>query len=170
MARSFVACGLLFSALGIVEAKLDAQEIKIRLIDGRNGQPLANTCVNVWVGSSRKEALAIPTDSKGTAKLYLTSEGGKIDISHSWSGCGLFGVLDPVVMYQEDIRINVGYVLCQTSGKNYSWLSTNGYVTKDLVQKGVVSENRCGKATEERKPGELVLFVRPLNWWEKLKQ
>jgi hypothetical protein len=69
-----IVCGLLLCVPGLVEAKLDAQEIKIKLIDGRNGRPLANTCVNLWVGKDRKEATAIPTDSQGTATLHLTTE------------------------------------------------------------------------------------------------
>jgi hypothetical protein len=48
MIRSFfvrvIVCGLLLCVPGLVEAKLDAQEIKIKLIDGRNGRPLANMC------------------------------------------------------------------------------------------------------------------------------
>lgn len=155
---------------GLVEAKLDAQEIKIKLIDGRNGRPLANTCVNVWVGKDRKEATAIPTDSQGTATLHLTTESGRIDTSHQWSGCGLFGVADPVLMYRNDIRINVGYVLCQMSRGDHSWLMINEYATRNLVQTGIVSKNTCGKVIGERCPGELTIFVRPSSWREKLKQ
>jgi len=174
IARSLVArgvlCGLLLSMLGFVEANLCAQEIKIKLVDGRNGQSLGNTCVNVWVGADRKEATAIPTDNNGTATLRLTTQSSEVDTSHQWGGCVLFGAIDPVLGYHDDIRINVGYVLCQANAGKSSWLKTNSYTTKDLVQSGIVSPNTCGTATAERKPGELIIFVRPLSWWEKWKQ
>ena len=46
---------------------LSAQTIEVKLIDGRNGHPIANSCVNVWVGNEQKDALAIPTDNDGVA-------------------------------------------------------------------------------------------------------
>jgi hypothetical protein len=64
---------------------------------------MSNSYVNVWVGTKRKEAMVIPTDKDGIARLRLT-------------------------------------------------------------------DNDCGKATASPKPGELIIFVRPLTWWEKLKQ
>jgi hypothetical protein len=73
-------------------------------------------------------------------------------------------------MYRDDIGINVGYVLCQMSRGDHSWLMINEYATRDLVQTGIVSKNTCGKVIGERRPGELTIFVRPLSWWEKLKQ
>lgn len=165
-----VVYGFLFSILGFAEMKLDAQEIKIRLIDGRNVQPLANTCVNVWVGNDRKQSTAVSTDAQGVVTLHLATESSKIDTNHQWNGCGLFGVIDPVFMYHDNIRINVGYVLCQTNAGDHSWLRSNKYSVKELVQTGIVSTTTCGKGTEGRQPGELIIFVRPLSWWERLKQ
>ncbi len=162
--------GLLISILGFREAGLCAQEIKIKFVDGRNGQPLGNNCVNVWVGHDRKEATAIPVDSNGVATLRLTADSGEVDTSHEWSGCGLFGVIDPVLKYHDDMGLIFGYVLCQANSGDYSWLMKHEYATKDLVQSGIVTPNTCGKVTAERKPGELIIFVRPLTWLEKLKQ
>jgi hypothetical protein len=50
---------------------LSAQTLEITLMDGRNGRPIvgASSYVNVWVGTERKEAIAIPTDGKGIARL-----------------------------------------------------------------------------------------------------
>jgi hypothetical protein len=41
---------------------------------------------------------------------------------------------------------------------------------KQVVQQGIVTANTCGKATASPKPGEVTIFVRPLTWWEQLKQ
>jgi len=162
--------GLLFCILGGAEVKICAQEIQIKLVDGRNGHPLENTCVNVWVGNDRKEATAIPTDRNGTATLRLTAETNQIDLSHRASRCGLFGVINPVFKYYDDIRVNVGYVLCQPHVGGSSWLKTTEYPTTALVKTGIVSPNACGQATAKPKPGELIIFMRPLTWFEKWKQ
>jgi hypothetical protein len=172
--RSFLAHFVLYVQLlltsGFSMPALGAQTIAIKIADGRNGHPISSTCVNVWVGNDRKKATAIPTDGNGIATLRLTEQSNEVDTRHQWNSCGLFGVIDPVLKYHDDIRINVGYVLCQAnSGKN-SWLSTNVYRTKDLLKMGIVSPNTCGKTTAERRPGELTIFVRPLSWWEKFKQ
>jgi len=82
----------------------------------------------------------------------------------------MFGIIDPILKYYSNIRVNVGYVLCQPNGRGNSWLSTKEYMTTTLLQTGIVSPNTCGKATAMGKPGELTIFVRPLTWWEKFKQ
>lgn len=174
IARSFLTrsalYGLLLSMFGFVNAGLCAQEIKIKLVDGRNGHPLGNTCMDVYVGKEQVDPVRIPTDSNGIATFHLTADSSEVDISHQGSECGPYGAIDPVFQYSNEIRVHVGYVLCQAKEKDYSWLWIYHYATKDLTQSGIVAPNTCGKATEERKPGELVIFVRPLTWWEKWKQ
>ena len=60
---------------------LAAQTLEIKLVDGRNGHPMVGTSayVNVWVGRDRKEAIAIPADDNGVARLqtHVESERGK---------------------------------------------------------------------------------------------
>jgi hypothetical protein len=166
----FVSYSLLLLMLGLAESSLCAQTIRIKLVDGRNGHPMAGTCVNVWVGHDRKEATAIPTNGNGVAMLWLTEEPSEVDTSHKWSGCGLFGVINPVLKYEDDIRVNVGYVLCRSGRGKDSWLAMKEYSTRHILHAGFVSPNTCGTATVESKPGELTIFVRPLSWLEKLKQ
>jgi hypothetical protein len=158
---------LVFGSSGTV---LCAQTIEIKLVDGRNGRPIAGTCVNVWVGNERKEAMAIPVDNNGVALLRLTGKGDEINMSNRWKGCGEFGVANPVVKYDDSFRINAGYVLCQPRTPDYSWLAITDFSTKYVLQQGVVTTNTCGKVTASPKPGEVTIFVRPLTWWEKLKQ
>jgi len=149
---------------------LRAQTIEIKLVNGRTGRPMSDTCVNVWVGSERKEAIAIATDENGTARLRLTDKDGEIDTHNRGKGCGDFGVINPVVKYSESLRINAGFVSCQSRRTDYSWLAMTNFSTEEILQHGVATANTCGKATASPKPGEVILFVRPLTWWEKLKQ
>jgi hypothetical protein len=171
--QSFVRCVLRFLVLLVLSSSgtlLYAQTVEIKLVNGRNGSPIAGTCVNVWVGSEQKDAMAIPTDENGVARLRLTDDDSEIDIHNGWKGCGDFGMTDPVVKYNDSLRINVSYVSCQARKSYYSWLAIMPFSTNEVVRHGVVTANTCGKTTASPKPGEVIIFVRPLNWWERLKE
>lgn len=159
---------------------LCAQTLEIRLVDGRNGcpmadhwrkgDPVADHCVNVWVGTARKEAICIPTDANGVARLRLTDNIGEIDIQNRSKHGGSIVAINPVLKYEDSLAIQVGYALCIPRGSHYSWLAVSHFSTKQLLQQGYVSPNTCGKATASPKPGEMVIFVRPLTWWEGMKE
>jgi hypothetical protein len=149
----------LFSSFPTV---LHAQTIKIKLVNGKSGQPISNSYVNTWVGTQRKEAMAIPTDKNGVAWLNLTDKDTDVNTQN--------GVTHPVVRYADTIRIVAGYVLCQSHAPDYSWLATMEFSTNQILQHGIVTPNSCGKSSVSPNPGELVIFVRPLTWWEQLKQ
>jgi hypothetical protein len=144
--------------------------IDVKLIDGRSGHPIANSCVNVWVGDQQRDALAIPTDKNGVAHLRLTDNNSEVNTQSRWKQCGEFGVINPVVMFEDAITINAGYVLCQPRGTDYSWLALKNFPTKQILTEGVVTPNACGKHTASPGPGQVIVFVRPLNFWEKLRQ
>ena len=150
---------------------LFAQTLEIKLVDGRNGRPMmgASSHVNVWVGTQRKEAVAIPTDGKGIARIQLTLNPAEVNIPSS-KNSGSIVVEHPIVMYDEFFRINAPYVLCASKESNYSWLRLEKLTTKEVLSRGYVSPNTCGKSTDSPSPGQVILFVRPLTWWEKLKQ
>jgi hypothetical protein len=161
---------LLLLLLGASETGFTSQAIKIRLVNGKNGSAMAGTCVNVWVGHERKAAMAIPTDKDGVAWLYLTDKAAEINTQNQWRNCGDFGVINPVVKYEDALRINAGYVLCQQHGPDYSWLRIEEFSTQQVLRQGIATLNTCGKATASPAPGEVIIFVRPFHWWEKLKQ
>jgi hypothetical protein len=153
---------------------LRAQIVEIKIVNGRNGHSVANRCMNVWVGD-RSNPRATPlletqTDTNGIIRLRLTDEDAKIDVQSQQLVCGLQGVINPIVKYGDTIGIRAGYVSCQPHTPDYSWLAMTDFTTKQVVQQGIVTTNACGKATASPKPGEVILFVRPLTWWEKLKQ
>lgn len=149
---------------------LCAQTIKIKLVNGKTGQAITNTCVNTWVGTERKEAMAIPTDKDGVASLRLTDKDAEINAQDQWKACGNDGLVNPVVKFAASIQINAGYVLCQVRKSDYTWLAIQKFATEEVLESGVVTGNTCGKAKASPKPGAITIFVRPLNWWEKLKE
>lgn len=168
-------CGwlnLLVTVLLVMPAmSLAAQTLEIKLVDGRNGRPMVGTsaCVNVWVGGERKEAIAIPTDDNGVARLQLTLNPNEENIPLS-TGHGTVVEKHPVVKYDESFRINVPYVFCGSGERNHSPLDLKNFSTKEVLDHGYASANICGKVTASPQPGQVVLFVRPLTFMEKMKQ
>lgn len=161
---------LITVSLTMAAMSLAAQTLEIKLVDGRNGCPMvgASSYVNVWVGRERKEAIAIPTDEKGVARLQLTLDPNEVNIPIS-TGHGTIVEKHPVVKYDESFRINAPYVLCGAEG-NRPWLDLKSFSTKEVLEHGYASGNTCGKVTATPQPGQIVLFVRPLTFWEKMKQ
>jgi hypothetical protein len=164
---NFLVTGLLI----LPAMSLSAQTIEIKLVDGRNGRPIVGLAsyVNVWVGGERKEAIAIPTDKKGVARLKLTPNPSEVNIPRSKNN-GSIVVNNPVVKYDESFRINAPYVFCGLGGGSYSWPELKSFSTKEVLDHGYTSANACGKVTVSPQPRQVVLFVKPLTFWEKMKQ
>jgi hypothetical protein len=168
-------CGwlnLLVTVLLVVSAmSVAAQTLEIKLVDGRNGRPMVGTSayVNVWVGRERKEAIAIPTDDHGVARLQLTLNPNEENIPLS-TGHGTIVEKHPVVKYDESFRINVPYVLCGAGEGSHSPVDLRNFSTKEVLDHGYTSGNTCGKVTATPQPGQVILFVRPLTFLEKMKQ
>lgn len=163
---------LLATALMTLRAmSLAAQTLEIKLVDGRSGRPMvgASSYVNVWVGKNRKDAIAIPTDDKGVARLQFTLNPNQVNIPDS-TGHSTIVEKHLVVKYEESFRINVPYVLCGSGVGNQSWLELKNFSTKEVLDHGYASGNTCGKATVSPESGQVVLFVRPLTFWEKMKR
>jgi len=154
---------LLLAIVAAVGATGNAQTLRVRLLDGRSGKPIAKGGVNVWVGDHRKAAVPIPGDRDGIAKLSLTNSAGQVNMEGGPSDL-------PTFLYAPEIRIQVGFVLCQAAKKKFSWFQITPYSTEDWTRTGIVTANTCGKAVAKPKPGELTIFVRPLNFWEGMSE
>ena len=148
-----------------------ALNITVRIIDGRNGRPMVGTSayLNIWVGGERKEAIAIPMDDHGVARLQLTLNPNEVNVPNS-TGHGTIVKKHPVVQYDESFRINVPYVLCGSGEGDRSPLGLKNFSTKEVLDHGYASGNTCGKVTVSPQPRQVVLFVRPLTFMEKMKQ
>lgn len=122
--------------------------------------------MNVWVGKERKEAIAIPTDDSGVARLQLTLNPNEVNIPVS-TGHGTIVENHPVVKYDESFQINAPYVLCGSGKGKHTPLELKSFSTKKVLDHGYASENTCVKVTASPQPGQIVLFVRPLTFMEK---
>jgi len=130
---------------------------------------MAHACVNLGVDRLAQHMLAIPTSEDGVAQFRFTNTDSEVNTQNRWQGCGDFGVINPILKYSEGIGINAGYVLCESRRPDYSWPAVRTFSTAEVLQHGIVTANNCGKATASPQPGEIIIFVRHLTWWEKLK-
>jgi hypothetical protein len=162
---------IVFALSGTV---LRAQTIQVKIVNGKNGHPVASRCMYVWVGDrsnpSSGPLLETQTDKNGIISLRLTHEDIKTNDESERLACGLAGSINPIAKYGDTISIHSGYALCQPRTPDYSWLAKADFSMEEVLQHGVATTNTCGKATASPKPGEVILFVRPLSWWEKMKQ
>jgi hypothetical protein len=154
--------------IGVLAPAVKAQEIRIKVVDGRNGRTKSDECVNVWVGKNTVVAMAIHTNKDGVATLHLTDDDSRISIQQDDPACGDFGVTNPVVKHADTIGITSGvYLPCQASPPDSPRLN---FATKEVLETGVATANVCGKVKASPRPGEIIFFVRPLTFWERWKR
>ena len=154
---------VLLAVFATVSATGNAQSLRIRLLDGRSGKPISNGGANVWVGENRKAGMPIPGDRNGIATLLLTDNAEQVNVDAGANA-------PPTFLYAPEIRIQVGYVRCHAAQTKFSWLQITPYPSQEWTRTGIVTANTCGKAVAKPEPGELTLFVRPLNFRERMSQ
>ncbi|MEG9434017.1 hypothetical protein [Terriglobus sp. ADX1] len=123
---------------------IDSHSFRIRLLDGRNGSPVAGGHVKLWYDEPSGNGYILATNGRGIALM-------------------------PAPIGQP-VRILVrseGAVDCRHT-QRYS--PPIGYNLADIAAKGIAAENTCGDVAVRVTPGELVLFVRAERWYEKLNQ
>ncbi|MGA3126499.1 MAG: hypothetical protein ABSD13_07260 [Candidatus Korobacteraceae bacterium] len=115
----------------------------------------------------------IPADKNGVARLRLTQKDNEVDSSYnSKLGCGGTGAINPVLKYDDTLTTyttgdNPSCAFPQ-SMPNARWKEID-FSTKEALQHGVISANTCGKVTASPQPGEVIIFVRPRNFREKVQ-
>jgi hypothetical protein len=124
---------------------LHAQDLRVRILDGRSGHPISNEQPQVWIGHENGSAIQLQTNQDGIADVHLRKTADA-----------------------DYIRIEANhYYDCRRFQKDAARPS---YSVKEIIASGVVGEDTCGKLQIEPKRGEVILFVRPLHWWEGLKR
>jgi hypothetical protein len=121
-----------------------AAQITIKVVNGHNGKPLKGTTVDVWFG---KKAVPPPT------QVTTTNDGN-----------AFLAVSDSI---ETIVIVGQGVGDCR-AGIRKSYIEGNVYRVQDILRRGVVAQNTCGKARNQPTPGVLVFYVRPLHWWEKM--
>jgi len=124
---------------------MSSGKIILRMLNGKSGKPIwRHDLTNVWLGDEKSYSLH-RTDSKGEIV---------IDFSN----------VEPF-----EIRILPStYADCRFRGDQTSARLVR-YSLDEIVSKGVVGENLCGKARASPTPGVLVVYVRPRTFIEGMK-
>jgi hypothetical protein len=140
-------CLLLLTLLFLVLPAKTQQEvalIHIRLIDGRTGNPMKNLLVGLEDRAGYRD-ISVRTNEFGVASLNINR--------------------DTVIFTHNTDE----YVNC---GDERGGLVHNDFKVSQIISVGIVQPieqpNLCGKTSGVAKPGELVLFVRPWRWGEKI--
>ncbi len=144
------------------------QEIRVKFLDARTGRPVTYEGAQMWVESVRGTFLSAPANNKeGTATFFYTGH----SIRPVWpSGTKLrYSWMRELTIPPGPERIGVA----PTVAAGVCWdvgFPPQGpwYPISEILQHGAVSENHCGKATAKAKPGEWILFIKPLSIWRRL--
>jgi hypothetical protein len=125
-----------------------AQQITIKLINGRNGRPMKNVVIDVWFGERASGApLQVKTRQDGTVVVTIPGNEKSVVAAGEW-------VAD-----------------CRGGNKpGNGFIDSNVYSVTQVSHTGIVAQNSCGTATQQPIPGTLALFVRPTHWWEKMRE
>lgn len=170
-----------FSILGGLTSSVLAQDVRIVVLNSRNLGPVANECLNISLGKWHGGDLIVPTDRAGVVTLHIDGNMASVETGSS-TACNGTAVGGPRPFAEGQLNISIEpdyYVSCQEYGR-----PTHGEpLTRDTLpnmipsypihtirDSGIFAGNSCSGLRAKAKPGELVLFVRPMHWWEKAKQ
>lgn len=160
--------GLASLVLLCVSGAAWGQEIRVKFLDARNGRPVTYEAAQIWVGTGAGTGplLAPANNKKGTATFLYTGH----SIRAIWPpNTKLRYNSSELTMPQGPGRIaaapTVAAGICWEPGplREGPW-----YPISEILEHGAVSENRCGKATAKPKPGELILFIKPIPAWKRI--
>jgi hypothetical protein len=85
---------------------LHSQAIRIKLVDGKTGQPVAGACVGAMMAKDYQKQASIPMDKDGIASLRLTQKDNEVDVAvNTKLGCGGNGAINPAFKYADSLSI-----------------------------------------------------------------
>lgn len=126
----------------VVAADTHAASLRIRVLDGRSGKPVAGEHLQIWINEAKGAAQDIVTGQDGIALLEAPAVGR--------------------VIVATDL-----YVDCRPFKKGEA---RPAFSVSEIISNGVTAANTCGNANPEARSGELLLFVRPAHWWEGFRK
>ena len=170
---------LIISALvGFAGPTLYGQDIQIRVLNARNGKSITNGCLNVWLGHDWYGAsLLAPTNNVGVMVHHFadnTVTAGSVPRAVCENKLAISAM--PVPNGADAIVVTGGYyVACQEygeirSGGRLERFIPPYYPIRKILESGVSATNTCGKFRAQAKPGELIFFVRPPTFLERMRE
>ena len=139
---------LLIATLSSISPGHSTSFITVRVLNAKNGRPLKGAMIGL-VDPKREKPNQNPiitsakTDADGVVNFRIPE-----------------GVTDIVIFYGDDLVDRC--------------TPPSPFSVDEIVRSGVIGANNCphGKFQYQgmRKPGELIIFGRPLSWWETMKR
>lgn len=154
----------LISALCVAVATIRpvaAQSITVLLLDGRTMKPIEHSWLNLW-SNLRGAALPLAFDSEGRANVLLIT--GKQDESLAPASSGI-----PTLPYTDTLHIQLGFQPCWEKTAKTPQFERFSFSTKNILDGGLAEPNNCGSQKVAVHPGELVLYVKPLSFWQRMR-
>lgn len=132
-------------AMVMVVPSCSAEDIRIRLVNGQTGE---------LIKGRQPVALYLGRDHSG----FVTE-------TTNTDGVAVFRLPDPLVEWVTAGEDSQTLYHCSPYQKNT-------FATAEILHRGAVALNNCDpkgklRGKIEAKPGEVVIFARPLHWWEK---
>lgn len=149
------------STLPLKEAPTD---LRIQVLDGRNGHSLSNICLNISLGMWHGADLLAPANGDGIATLHVAAGVVSADIPRDSQCVGGFPTQAALPRGEDRITPASGGNDCHPKHQSPVPLS---YSIQEILEHGIVGENVCGKIKVEARPGQLFLFVRPSPWYAR---
>jgi hypothetical protein len=174
LSRTFVQ-GFLVSVLAAsLVPLLRAQELRVRVLNGRNGKPITNECLNMWIPTFYGAHIVGRTNKDGVVVLRVADGWFAADVAcRGWpTRSSREAGADTITVSGDE------YVACQEYAKMVPGDASNrglmreimpSYPIKRILESGVSAANTCGRYRAQAKPGELILYVRPRSFLEKLR-
>ena len=168
--RTFARVLLILGVLTFLRQTVHAEDIRIRVLNGRNGKPVTNECLNVWMPSSMGAHIVAGTNKEGVVVLHLAANEFATDIA-----CADWPIRSSRPSGADAITLlSDSHVACQEYGKIAPGepqidplTRVPSYPIRKILESGISAANTCGKFRAEAKPGELVFYVRPLSFLER---
>jgi hypothetical protein len=136
-------CAFMFSLTCSPLRAQDGNTIVIRIINGKNGRPLPNQTLQVWVDHSDRPETWIQTDENGVGTLKISPEASVIFVSVD------------------------SHVDCNSKKEPAPNPFRHWYAVSEILKSGLVAPNNCSKQSVDVKAREFVFFVRPPTLREK---
>ncbi len=98
---------------------------------------------------------------------FVLSNDANVSPGRKTSACFGQATVDSVLRYGNsvDITPNRDKATDCRPPTNKWGIRVYSYPVKLIVRRGIVGANTCGKAAASPKPGEVILFVKPVHWW-----
>jgi len=134
------------------------EKITVRVLDGKTGERIRPDNLEARINRQQIAHIEwVKLNDDGTADLRLPATAIALFVRATYADSTEY------------------YVNCDMA-KQKDTLSESWYPVKDILSEGLVIPNDCvkgkdaGKVKTDPKPGELVLYVRKLNWKEQSLQ